>query len=61
MEKNNQAEGTLARVRAARRRISEQFDHDPQRLIEHYIEEQQKYKDRLLSVRRAQQGNEEAD
>lgn len=39
--------GALEQVRAARRQISEQYDHDPKKLVEHYIALQQKYKDRL--------------
>ncbi|MCA1789485.1 MAG: hypothetical protein LC667_06405 [Thioalkalivibrio sp.] len=35
-------------VRAARRRISQRFDHDPARLVSYYIELQEKYKERLL-------------
>lgn len=37
-------------VREIRRRISEQFDHDPKRLVEHYIELQKRYADRLVGV-----------
>ncbi|MFL5384979.1 MAG: hypothetical protein ACJ8GN_20865 [Longimicrobiaceae bacterium] len=35
-------------VREARRRISEKFDHDPARLIDHYIKLQEAYRDRLF-------------
>jgi hypothetical protein len=35
-------------VRAARHRISERFDHDPARLIDHYIKLQDEYRDRLF-------------
>lgn len=38
---------TIARIRATRHRISQQFDHDPQRLVAHYIELQEKYRHRL--------------
>jgi len=40
---------TLARIRETRHRISEQFDHDPNRLIEHYMELQERHRDRLVS------------
>jgi hypothetical protein len=35
-------------VREVRRRISAQFDHDPKKLVEHYIELQKRYAERLL-------------
>ncbi len=40
-------EGVRA-VRDIRKRISAQLDHDPQELVEHYMAEQEKYRDRLL-------------
>ena len=42
--------GALEQVRAARHRISAQFDHDPRKLVEHYIALQQEYKDRLIGA-----------
>ena len=39
---------TIKQIREARGRISEQFGHDPKRLIEHYMELQKQYHDRLL-------------
>ncbi|MEK7264330.1 MAG: hypothetical protein AAB071_07465 [Bacteroidota bacterium] len=39
---------TITRIRETRHKISEQFQHDPKKLIEHYIELQQKHKERLL-------------
>ena len=35
-------------VRAVRSRISAQFDHDPQKLVEHYMELQKRHQGRLL-------------
>jgi hypothetical protein len=35
-------------VREVRHRISEQFDHDPARLVAHYMELQERYRDRLI-------------
>jgi hypothetical protein len=35
-------------VRAIRRRISAQFDHDPVKLVAHYIELQKRHADRLI-------------
>ena len=46
---SKQKEETIAQVRAARERISEEFGHDPKRLIAHYMELQEKYQTRLLT------------
>jgi hypothetical protein len=35
-------------IRRVRHEISAQFDHDPRRLVEHYIELQKEFEDRLL-------------
>ena len=51
--------GALEQVRAARHRISEQFDHDPRKLVEHYMELQQEYKDRLVGAEK-KKGREKA-
>ena len=48
--KDKEELGALEHVRAARHRISEQFDHDPRKLVEHYIALQQEYKDRLVGA-----------
>ena len=37
---------TIARIRATRHRISRQFDHDPQKLVAHYIALQEAYRRR---------------
>jgi hypothetical protein len=40
---------TIARVREARHRISEQCGHDPKRLVEYYLKlQEEKYADRLV-------------
>jgi hypothetical protein len=39
-------------VREARHRISERFDHDPARLVDHYIKLQDEYRDRLFKESR---------
>ena len=41
-------EPTLTRIRKARQRISEKYGHDPYKLVEHYIEFQKQYQDRLI-------------
>jgi hypothetical protein len=38
----------LARIREARIRISEEFQNDPELLIKHYIELQERHRDRLV-------------
>jgi hypothetical protein len=42
-----QDDPTIARVREARHQISEACGHDPQRLVDYYIELQKKYESRL--------------
>lgn len=43
-------EPTLTRIRKARQRISEKCGHDPEKLVEYYIELQKQYQDRLIPV-----------
>ena len=38
---------TIARIRATRHQISQQFDHDPQKLVAHYIALQEEHRRRL--------------
>jgi hypothetical protein len=40
----------IARVRAARHRISERFGHDPYRLVAYYMERQKEHADRLVQA-----------
>jgi hypothetical protein len=40
----------ITRMHEVRHRISEQFDHDPKRLVEHYMRLQALYRDHLLSL-----------
>lgn len=35
-------------IREVRQRISARFDHDPARLVEYYMELQERYRDRLV-------------
>lgn len=37
----------IKRIRDARHEISAKFDHDPEKLVAHYVELQKKYADRL--------------
>lgn len=39
----------LDRVREARHQISARFDHDPSKLVAHYMELQERYSERLVS------------
>ena len=43
----------LARIREARIRISEEFQNDPELLIKHYMELQERHRDRLVFSREA--------
>jgi hypothetical protein len=43
-----QDDPAMACVREVRHRISQQYGHDPKKLIEYYIQLQEKHKDRLL-------------
>ena len=42
-------------VRDVRRKISEEFGHDAARLVGHYIQEQDRFRERLLPSAAAQQ------
>jgi hypothetical protein len=44
-------------VRDVRKAISAEFDDDPEKLVEHYIVEQERHRDRLLRSIAAQQGD----
>lgn len=39
---------TIERIREARHRISEAHNHDPQKVVEYYIELQKKYERRIV-------------
>ena len=42
------AEDPIERIRRVRHEISAQCDHDPHKLVEHYIELQKQHADRLI-------------
>lgn len=42
------ADPAIDDVRAVRRRVSQQFGHDPERLIAYYLELQKQYRHRLI-------------
>lgn len=43
----------IEEIREVRHRISERFGHDPQRLLEYYMQQQEQYKDRFLQSPKA--------
>jgi len=47
---SNQTDPVIDEIREVRHRISERFDHDPERLVAYYIELQQRYADRLIDT-----------
>ena len=52
----NDDEGIRA-VREVRERISAEFGNDPEKLVEHYMEQQKQYRHRLLPPVAALQGD----
>jgi hypothetical protein len=40
----------IARIREARHQISEEFGHDPYRLVAHYIELQKEHPEKLVAA-----------
>jgi hypothetical protein len=40
----------IARIREVRHRISEQFGHDPYRLVAHYMELQKEHPEKMISA-----------
>lgn len=42
----------IEEIREVRHRISKRFNHDPARLVAHYMELQQQYQDRLIKTER---------
>ena len=45
----------IQRVRDVRKRISAEFGNDPEKLVEHYMMEQERYRDRMVQPITAQQ------
>ncbi len=45
-----QDDPAVERVREVRHQISQQFDHDPKKLVEYYMRLQERHKERLLKV-----------
>lgn len=40
----------IERIRAVRHQISEEYDHDPKQLVEHYIEREKKHQERFINL-----------
>jgi len=43
-------DSTIAQIREIRHQISQQFNHDPKKIIEYYIELQKKFQYRLFNI-----------
>jgi hypothetical protein len=41
-------DAVIDEIREVRRRISARFDHDPKKLVEHYIDLQERHGERLI-------------
>jgi hypothetical protein len=55
-----QADPIIDQIREARHRISEEFGHDPTKLVEHYRKlEREEYADRLAGAPRSAPGGEQ--
>ena len=48
--KQNKTDPVIDEIREIRHRISGRFDHDPARLVAHYMELQKQYQDRLIKT-----------
>jgi hypothetical protein len=53
-----QDDPAIASIREVRHRISAQFDHDPKKLVEHYMRLQEQHKARLLGRIRGEDAEE---
>jgi hypothetical protein len=53
-----QDDPTITRIHEVRHRISKQFDHDPKKLVEHYMRLQAQYIDHLLGLAKGQDTEE---
>jgi hypothetical protein len=48
MSEKEWSDPVIEEIRAVRSRISAQFDHDPDKIVAHYMELQKQYADRLI-------------
>jgi predicted nucleic acid-binding protein len=49
-DEKSRADPAIDEIREIRHRISERFDHDPERLVAYYMELQEKYRDRFVGA-----------
>lgn len=54
------ADDAVEEVREIRRKISARFNHDPVKLVEHYIERQKRHGDRLVDTPKSKRQDESA-
>ena len=50
----------IEEIRELRQRISERFDHDPERLVAHYMKLQEQYRDRLIDTAKTTDGTNQS-
>jgi hypothetical protein len=53
-----QDDPAITRIHEVRHRISKQFDHDPKKLVEHYMRLQAQYIDHLLGLAKGEDTEE---
>ena len=56
--KANQSDPVIDEIREVRHRISQRFDHDPERLVAYYRRLQEQYQDRLIGTANRSQDKE---
>jgi hypothetical protein len=56
----NPSDPVIDEIREVRHRISERYGHDPARLVVHYMELQERYRDRLLESQPAEKADQPA-
>jgi len=56
----NPRDEVIDEIREVRHRISERFDHDPDRLVAYYMELQQRYADRLIDASKVAEKKDES-
>lgn len=54
-----QDDPAIERVREVRHQISQQCEHDPKKLVEYYMQLQERHKDRLLDLGKLKEVEEE--
>jgi hypothetical protein len=56
----NPIDPAIEEIREVRHRISERFDHDPERLVAYYMDFQQHYADRLIDTSKVAEKKDES-